>query len=291
MPPMHDDNVPADPIVPQIPGSRRCQKGWDYRTLPNWVHSGQQTGQGGPGGALVDTAVSSWPWAERASGAPVGARTPLLLASSRRGLYATADCNRGQAPGRSRARPDRMRSSRSLTLGLETFGGLGAWRSVTLTGESSCDRTPGLDGVILIKAGRDRDEAVSVRAMLPRDLVGPIPQCAARINASAVSLRRSKLPIDDDPSARYLFLADSDRPHGQPVLIPSHAVRFTDRHELVERFENSDRAGYVTVADLAPMADMCEERLAHGATDRGLTLRKGDQTSQGSASSIIVPSS
>ena len=106
-----------------------------------------------------------------------------------------------------------MRSSRSLTLGLETFGGLGAWRSVTLTGESSCDRTPGLDGVILIKAGRDRDEAVSVRAMLPRDLVGPIPQCAARINASAVSLRRSKLPIDDDPSARNLFLADSDRPH------------------------------------------------------------------------------
>jgi hypothetical protein len=57
-------------------------------------------GQGGPGGALVDTAVSSWPWAERASGAPVGARTPLLLASSRRSLYATADCNRGPSPGK-----------------------------------------------------------------------------------------------------------------------------------------------------------------------------------------------
>jgi len=48
-----------------------------------------------------------------------------------------------------------------------------------------------------------------------------------------------------------------------------------DRHELVERFKDTDRAGYVTVTDLALMADMCEERLAHGATDRGLTLRKG----------------
>ncbi len=33
--------------------------GCDYRTLPNWPRSGQQMGQGGPGGALVDTAVSS----------------------------------------------------------------------------------------------------------------------------------------------------------------------------------------------------------------------------------------
>jgi len=105
------------------------------------------------------------------------------------------------------------------------------------------------------------------------------------------SLRRPKLPVYNDPSARNLLLADPKRPHRQPVLIPGQAVSFADRHEFVGRFENSDRAGYVTVPDLALMADMCEERLAHGATDRGLTLRKGDQTSQGSASSIIVPSS
>jgi len=94
--------------------------------------------------------------------------------------------------------------------------------------------------------------------MLPRDLFGPIPQCAARINASAVSLRWSKLPIDDDPSARNLFLADSERPHGQPVLIPSHAVRFPDRHEPVERFENSDRAGHLPVTDRTGGADVGE---------------------------------
>ena len=28
-------------------------------TLPNWLRSGQQMGQGGPGGAFVDTPVSS----------------------------------------------------------------------------------------------------------------------------------------------------------------------------------------------------------------------------------------
>ena len=151
-----------------------------------------------------------------------------------------------------------MRSSRSLTLGLETFGGLGEWRSVTLTGESSCDRTPGLDGVILIKAGRDRDEAVSVRAMLPRDLVGPIPQCAARINASAVSLRRSKLPIDNDPSARNLLLADPECPHREPFLIPGQAVRFAKRHRLGRRLENPGRSRYGIVPDLALMADVGE---------------------------------
>ena len=32
MPPLHDDYLPADPIIPQIPGSRRCQK---RMRLPN----------------------------------------------------------------------------------------------------------------------------------------------------------------------------------------------------------------------------------------------------------------
>jgi len=69
-----------------------------------------------------------------------------------------------------------------------------------------------------------------------------------------VRLLWSKLPINDDPSARNLLLADPKRPHRQPVLIPGQAVSFADRHELVGRFENANRSRYVSVPDLLAAA-------------------------------------
>jgi hypothetical protein len=72
------------------------------------------------------------------------------------------------------------------------------------------------------------------------------------------SLRRHELPIDDHPSARNLLLADPESPNGQRLLIPGQAVCFADRHELVARFENPDRAGHGIVPDLALMTDVGE---------------------------------
>ena len=59
MPWLHDDILPADPIIPRnVWIAERPKAGCDYRILPNWLRSGQQMGQGGPGGAIVDTAFS-----------------------------------------------------------------------------------------------------------------------------------------------------------------------------------------------------------------------------------------
>ena len=73
---------------------------------------------------------------------------------------------------------------------------------------------------------------------------------------SPIRGHQSKLPIDDDPSARNLFLADPERPHGQPVLIPCRAVRFPDRHGLVGCLESTYRARYVSVMNLALLANV-----------------------------------
>ena len=67
----------------------------------------------------------------------------------------------------------------------------------------------------------------------------------------AGSLARSELPIDDDPSAWNLLLADPQRPDRKPVLVMGAARCFPDRHEPVKRFENANRSRYVSVPDLA----------------------------------------
>jgi hypothetical protein len=53
-------------------------------------------------------------------------------------------------------------------------------------------------------------------------------------------LRQPELPIDGDPSAGYLFLADSQGPHRQAVFVNGAARCFVDRHEVVECSENAD---------------------------------------------------
>lgn len=148
------------------------------------------------------------PWAERASGEFVGPRTALLLASSKRGLYSTADWNLGPSPGKM-TRPsgpyEIIEVTHTWPRDVQRPWG------VTIphpNGRVKLRQNAGLDGVILIKAGRDRNEVVSTRAMLPRDLAGPIPQCAACINALGVSLLRPILPIDYEPSARNLSFSD-----------------------------------------------------------------------------------
>ncbi len=64
-----------------------------------------------------------------------------------------------------------------------------------------------------------------------------------------VRLLWPKLPIHDHPPSGNLFLADPERPHRQPVLVMGAAGCLPDRHERVERFENADRAGCLTVLD------------------------------------------
>jgi hypothetical protein len=86
----------------------------------------------------------------------------------------------------------------------------------------------------------------------------------------AVSLPWPELPISDDPTADELLLVDPQSPHRQPVLIPGQAVSFADRHELVERFENADRSGYVSVPNGAFLADVGEvsRHAAHSSKPR-----------------------
>jgi hypothetical protein len=67
-----------------------------------------------------------------------------------------------------------------------------------------------------------------------------------------------ELTIFDDPSPLYLLVADPDGPHGQALLIPSSAHRFTDGHELTRRFEDTDRAGNVSILHWATVRDVGE---------------------------------
>src|SRR5208337_4875306 len=102
-------------------------------------------------------------------------------------------------------------------------------------------------------ARRKRPSELSRRASKQKySLISEWLDTLVASNARLVRLlRRLELAIDDDRSARNLFLADPERPHRQPVLVMGAARCFPDRHELVERFENADRSGYVSVPDLA----------------------------------------
>ena len=78
MPPMRDDNLPADPIIPQIPGSRRCHK---RMRLPNVTELVPERSADGPGrtrrGACRYGRVIGGHGLSERLGRPLGANTSV----------------------------------------------------------------------------------------------------------------------------------------------------------------------------------------------------------------------
>jgi len=79
------------------------------------------------------------------------------------------------------------------------------------------------------------------------------------LGSLAFSLRRSELPVDDDPEPWYLLLTDPQRPYRKLIRVVVPARCLADRHERVECFKNTDRAGDLDVADRARLTDVGEE--------------------------------
>jgi len=73
-------------------------------------------------------------------------------------------------------------------------------------------------------------------------------------------------PVDDDPSAQDVRAVDSEPPHRQAVIGPPDLRRYPDWHRLVDRFENTDRAGELAITHRTGTAGVCEVRCDHCET-------------------------
>jgi hypothetical protein len=73
--------------------------------------------------------------------------------------------------------------------------------------------------------------------------------CAKRTQSERTPERRPGLTRDDDPLSWNLLPTIPGRPRGKSVRIVGPACGFADWRELVERLENTDRAGNLAMVE------------------------------------------